>query len=76
MRPISLRMRGAVMSLNVLRTTLLRRTPCKPRRCINLSNAQRAMAKPSRFICSQTLSAPQTRMLANQTRAMCGTKVS
>ena len=42
----------------VVRTTLPRRTPCKPRRFIKRSTVQRAMGSPSRFICFQTLSAP------------------
>jgi hypothetical protein len=46
------------MSLIVVRTTLPRRTPCKPRRFIKRSTVQRAMTTPSRFICFQTLSAP------------------
>jgi hypothetical protein len=46
------------MSLMVVRTTLPRRTPCKPWRFIKRSTVQRATAIPSRFICFQALSAP------------------
>jgi hypothetical protein len=49
---------GAFISLTVVRTTLPRRTPCKPRRFIKRSTVQRAISTPSRFICFQTLSAP------------------
>ena len=49
---------GAFMSRMVVRTTLPRRTPCKPRRFINRSTVQQAMTTPSRFICFQILSAP------------------
>ena len=44
--------------LIVVRTTLPRMTPRKPRRRISRSTVQRATATPSRFSCRQTLSAP------------------
>src|SRR5574338_275877 len=49
---------GAEASGSVVRTVLPRRAPSSPKRLINRSTVQRATRMPSRFICSQTLSAP------------------
>lgn len=49
---------GAEVSGMVVRTVLPRRAPCKPMARISRSTVQRATRLPSRFICSQTLSAP------------------
>jgi hypothetical protein len=49
---------AALLSPMVVRTTLPRITPLKPRRRINRSTVQRATAVPSRLSCRQTLSTP------------------
>jgi hypothetical protein len=49
---------GALGSLTVVRTTLPRTTPRRPKRRINRSTVQRATATFSRRSCFQTLSAP------------------
>lgn len=47
-----------VWSAMVVRLTLPRTAPTRPRRRINRSTVQRATGIPSRFSCSQTFRAP------------------
>ncbi len=49
---------GAEVSLIVVRTLLPRTTPFRPICRIRRETVQRAMSKPSRFICRQTLRTP------------------
>ena len=49
---------GAFVSGTVVRTTLPRMAPRRPRRRMSRSTVQRATVMPSRLSCCQTLSAP------------------
>jgi hypothetical protein len=49
---------GAALLLIVVRTGLPRITPGKPRSRISRSTVHRVTARPSRFICRQTLRTP------------------